>query len=146
MPRPGRPLLARDRVRFVGEPVAMVVAETRAVARDALEGVEVSYEPLPAVAGIDDALRGDSGGRIWDGAIDNIAFFWERGDEAKVDEALHRAAVLVAPATRPQPRSFPARWSRGQRSVIQRPRRPLHPLHLEPGRPLDQASSSPAIR
>ena len=56
MPSPGRPLLARDRVRFVGEPVAMVVAETLAQARDAVESVLVDYAPLPAVAAIEDAV------------------------------------------------------------------------------------------
>ncbi|MGH7091794.1 MAG: xanthine dehydrogenase family protein molybdopterin-binding subunit, partial [Stellaceae bacterium] len=44
-----QPLLAQDRVRFVGEPVALVVAETLDLARDAAERIEVSYEALPAV-------------------------------------------------------------------------------------------------
>lgn len=95
MPSPGRPLLARDRVRFVGEPIAFVVAETLDLARDAMESIEVDYEPLPAIAGIEEALEGDSRGRIWDGAPNNIAFFWERGDEAKVDDALRRAGTRV---------------------------------------------------
>ncbi|HYN40101.1 MAG TPA: xanthine dehydrogenase family protein molybdopterin-binding subunit [Rhodospirillales bacterium] len=95
MPSPGRPLLARDRVRFVGEPVAFVVAESVAAAQDAAESIDVGYEPLPAVAGIEEALQGDSRGWIWDGAADNIAFFWERGDEAKVDAALRHAVSRI---------------------------------------------------
>ena len=52
-------LLASDRVRHVGEPVAMVVAETLAQAKDAAELIEVDYEPLPAV--IDPVGRGEAG-------------------------------------------------------------------------------------
>jgi carbon-monoxide dehydrogenase large subunit len=49
--------LARDKVRYVGDPVALVIAETPYLAEDALEEIEVSYEPLPAVVNIRDALR-----------------------------------------------------------------------------------------
>jgi aerobic carbon-monoxide dehydrogenase large subunit len=49
--------LAQDKVRYVGEPVAIVVAESRYVAEDALEAMEVSYEPLPAVVDVRDALH-----------------------------------------------------------------------------------------
>ena len=52
-----RPLLAKDKVRFVGEPVAVVVAEDRYVASDAVEQVMVDYEPLPAAASIGAASR-----------------------------------------------------------------------------------------
>jgi carbon-monoxide dehydrogenase large subunit len=95
MPSPGRPLLARDRVRFVGEPVAMVVAETLAQARDAAEGVLVDYAALPAVATVEDATSDDAPVQIWDGAAANVAFFWERGDEAQVEAELRRAAHVV---------------------------------------------------
>ncbi len=53
-----QPLLAEQRVRFVGEPVAVVVADTRAAAEDGIEAVEATYEPLPAVLDLDDALAG----------------------------------------------------------------------------------------
>ena len=52
-----RPPLATDRVRFVGEAVAIVVAETKAAAVDAVELVEVDYDPLPAVIDMEAALR-----------------------------------------------------------------------------------------
>ena len=55
-----QPLLAESKVRFVGEPVAAVVAESPAAALDATELVEVSYEPLPAVVDLDDALSGET--------------------------------------------------------------------------------------
>src|SRR5512144_1789603 len=95
MPSPGRPLLARDRVRFVGEPVAMVVAETLAQARDAVDSVLVDYAPLPAVAAVEDAIADDAPVQIWDGAVGNVAFFWERGDEVRVEAELRRAAHVV---------------------------------------------------
>jgi len=53
-----QPLLAEQRVRFVGEPVAVVVADSRAAAADGIEAVEARYEPLPAVLDLDDALAG----------------------------------------------------------------------------------------
>lgn len=95
MPSPGRPLLARDRVRFVGEPVAMIVAETLAQARDAMESIEVAYQPLPAVATIEDALADGARVGIWEGAPGNVAFVWQRGDEAVVEAALAKAAHVV---------------------------------------------------
>ena len=52
-----RPLLALDKVRFVGDPVALVVAETRAQAVDAAELVDVDYDPLPVVVDMEEALR-----------------------------------------------------------------------------------------
>jgi carbon-monoxide dehydrogenase large subunit len=55
-----RPALAKDRVNFVGDPVVVVVAETRALAMDAAELVEVDYEPLDAVVQMEDALSADS--------------------------------------------------------------------------------------
>src|SRR5512146_732715 len=52
--------LAKDKVRFAGEPVVMVLAESRYIAEDALADVVVDYEPLPAVVDLDAALRADS--------------------------------------------------------------------------------------
>jgi carbon-monoxide dehydrogenase large subunit len=54
------PLLAKDTVRYVGEPVALVVTDGRYQGEDAAELVRVDYEPLPAVVGLDDALHGDT--------------------------------------------------------------------------------------
>ena len=55
-----RPLIAIDRVRFVGEPVAVVVAQTRAHAMDAADAVAVDYEPLPALIDPEAALQSDA--------------------------------------------------------------------------------------
>ncbi len=86
------PLLARTKVRYVGEPVAAVVAVTRAIARDAAELVEVDYEPLPAVVTVPQALAG--GVRIHEELPDNVLFRWHRtGGEP--DLAFRQAARVV---------------------------------------------------
>jgi carbon-monoxide dehydrogenase large subunit len=89
-----RPALARDRVRHVGDPVALVVAETRAAAQDAAEAVVVDYEPLPAVAATADARR-PGAPAVWDEAPDNVAFVWEAGSREAVDRAFAAAAHVT---------------------------------------------------
>src|SRR2546421_6460217 len=73
-----RPLLARERVRHVGDPVALVVADTREHAVDAAERVAVEYESLPAVAATADA-RKPGAPAVWNEAPDNVAFVWSAG-------------------------------------------------------------------
>src|SRR5579885_11279 len=89
-------LLAKDRVRFAGEAVAMIVAETLALAKDAAELVAVDYEPLDAVGTLEAAPFGPL---VWDHAPHNLCFDWAAGDEAKVqaafDAAAHTAHVEV---------------------------------------------------
>ena len=86
---PGRSIqrwpLATDRVRFVGDPVAVVVAEDGYVARDAAELVAVEYEPLPAVATAEAALVADAP-ILHEGWESNAAFRWEKvsGDPDRV--------------------------------------------------------------
>src|SRR6516225_9480353 len=78
---PPRPAIVRDRVRHVGDTVAMVVAESTAAAHDAAELVEILYEPLPAVVETAHAL--DPGQPVvWDMAPGNLAFDWGLGDGA----------------------------------------------------------------
>jgi aerobic carbon-monoxide dehydrogenase large subunit len=86
--------LAEDRVRFVGEPVAFVVAETRDAARDASELIEVDYAPLSAVTTIDDALA-EGAPRIWDDRPGNRSLAWDTGDEAATEAAFAAAAHTV---------------------------------------------------
>jgi aerobic carbon-monoxide dehydrogenase large subunit len=86
-----RPALARDRVRHVGDPVALVVAETGARATDAAELVAVDYEPLPAVAATGEATR-PGAPAVWDEALDNVAFVADVGDGDAVARAFERAA------------------------------------------------------
>jgi len=91
---PARPLLAGDQVRHVGEPVAVVIAETRDAARDAADLVMVDYDPLETCATVEQALAGDVA--IWPEAPDNIGFDWHSGDAGKVADAFARAAHVVS--------------------------------------------------
>jgi carbon-monoxide dehydrogenase large subunit len=86
--------LARDAVRYVGEPVAFVVAETVEAARDAAEAVAVDYEPLPPVISLTAAVLPQSAA-IWPEAKNNIAFEYHRGEMAPVEEAIRSAAHVV---------------------------------------------------
>ncbi|HLJ22029.1 MAG TPA: xanthine dehydrogenase family protein molybdopterin-binding subunit, partial [Stellaceae bacterium] len=88
--RPHFPALTLDRVRFCGEGVALVVADTAAQAKDAAELVSVDYEPLPAVIGMDEA-RAVEAPRLHEIAHGNVCFAWEAGDKAAVDAAVARA-------------------------------------------------------
>jgi carbon-monoxide dehydrogenase large subunit len=92
--RPDYPVLARGRVRFAGEPVALVVAETREAARDAAELIEIRYEPLPAVADLARAARPEAA-LLHPEAPGNVAFVWSAGDAAAVSEAFAAAARVV---------------------------------------------------
>ncbi|MEX2454717.1 MAG: xanthine dehydrogenase family protein molybdopterin-binding subunit [Rhodospirillaceae bacterium] len=87
---PPNPGLRKGRVKMVGDPVAFVVAETALQARDAAEAIEVDYEPLQAITRTADAL-GDGAGVVWDEAPDNLCFFFELGDKARVEEAFAKA-------------------------------------------------------
>jgi carbon-monoxide dehydrogenase large subunit len=91
--------LAQDRVRFVGEGVALVVAETLAIAREAAEFVEVAYEPLAASAeGVDAAEPGAV--CIWPQMETNVALDADVGDAAATAEAFGRAAHIVRVETK----------------------------------------------
>jgi carbon-monoxide dehydrogenase large subunit len=84
-------LLQSDKARFVGDRIAFVVAETLAEARDAAEMVEVDYEPLPAVALVEDAAK-DGAPKVWDDNPNgNVAFQLMIGDAAATDAAFAKA-------------------------------------------------------
>jgi carbon-monoxide dehydrogenase large subunit len=85
------PVLAAERVRYVGEPVALVVAEAAAQALDAAEAVRIECRHLPAVSDVKRAMAEDAP-QLWMGAAGNIALDWEEGDAAAVDAAFARAA------------------------------------------------------
>jgi carbon-monoxide dehydrogenase large subunit len=88
------PALATDRVRHVGQPVALVVAESPAQARDAAELVRVEYEPLPAVTTAKDALA-DGAVLLSEDIPGNIVLEWATGDEAATDRAFADAAHVT---------------------------------------------------
>jgi carbon-monoxide dehydrogenase large subunit len=89
-----RRAMAHETVRYVGEVVAAVVAETRGQAQDAAELVEVEYDTLPAVTEIDDALKPDAP-QIWQGAPGNQVGFNRFGDHAKAEAAFQAATHVV---------------------------------------------------
>lgn len=89
-----RPYLVRDRVRFAGEPVAMVLAQTEQAAQDAAEQVMVDYEELPVVADINTASAAGAA-TLWDDRPSNVAFHWRRGDPAAVEAALTACAHVT---------------------------------------------------
>ncbi len=117
---PGHPVLARERVRYHGQPVAAVVAEDRYSAADAARAVEVDYDPLPAV--VDPVEATDEGApTIFADAPDNVAVVTELGDEDATDEAFEAAdrtvdLDLVNNRLIPsaiEPRAAVARWDEG---------------------------------
>jgi aerobic carbon-monoxide dehydrogenase large subunit len=92
--RPRYPALVKDRARWVGDPVAFVVAETYYHAADAAELIEVDYEPLPAVVSAADAVK-DGAALVHDDCPNNICFVQIEGDKAATDAAFARAARVV---------------------------------------------------
>ena len=94
MYKPRYPVLAEDRVRWVGDCVAFVVAETVAQAMDAAELINVDYEPLPAVVTTADASK-PGAPQVWDGCKDNICFVELIGDKPAVDSAFAKASHVV---------------------------------------------------
>ncbi|MYI02924.1 MAG: xanthine dehydrogenase family protein molybdopterin-binding subunit, partial [Gammaproteobacteria bacterium] len=92
--KPPRPALAIGRVRHVGEPVALIVAETRARALDAAEAIFVEYDELPSVVETGAAMNGDAP-RLWDEAPGNRCFDWYAGDAEAAAAALDGAAHRV---------------------------------------------------
>jgi carbon-monoxide dehydrogenase large subunit len=92
--RPRFPALISERVRWVGDYVAFVVAETKYQAMDAAELIDVEYEPLPAIVSTADALAPEAP-RVWDDCPDNICFVHEAGDKAATEAAFSRADRIV---------------------------------------------------
>jgi aerobic carbon-monoxide dehydrogenase large subunit len=88
-----RPALVTDKVRYVGDPVAFVVAETVAQARDAAEAVELDIDPLPAVTNAEEAAQ-PGAPQLYDHIPNNVALDYHYGDTAKI-EAAFASAVHV---------------------------------------------------
>ena len=94
MKEPKHPLLAQGKVRYVGDHVAIVIAETLNQAKDAAELIEVDYEVLPAIVDAADARKA-SGTPVHDIAQDNTCYVWALGDKAAVDSAFAKAAHVT---------------------------------------------------
>ncbi len=92
MKEPAHPVIAHEKVRHVGDQVALVIAETVVQAKDAAELIEVDYEVLPAVA--DTATAAGNATAVHDDVPDNVCYDWGHGDAAAVDAAFARAAKV----------------------------------------------------
>jgi aerobic carbon-monoxide dehydrogenase large subunit len=92
--RPPYPALVSDRVRFVGDYVAFVIAETTHQAMDAAELIAVEYEPLPAVTATADAIA-PGAPAVWDACPSNVGFTHENGDKTATDAAIATAPHVV---------------------------------------------------
>jgi carbon-monoxide dehydrogenase large subunit len=95
MKEPPHPVLAQGKVRYVGDPVALVVAETSNQAKDAAELIDVDYDMLPAVVNVADALKPGAPLVHDDAAPGNKCYTWALGDKAAVDAAFANAAHVT---------------------------------------------------
>lgn len=95
MVEPGHPPLADEIVHYVGDQVAVVLAESRVLAKDAAELVAVDYEELPAVANLEQASA-DGAPLVWGDATGNVCFDWEIGDAAATDAAFEQATRVAS--------------------------------------------------
>ena len=94
MVEPERPILARDAVKYVGHPIAFIVAETPQAAQAGAEAIDASFEELPSVIGTDAARRGDAPS-IWPEAPDNTSFQWQLGNGEVVEAAIATAPRVI---------------------------------------------------
>ncbi len=130
-----RPVLALGKVRHVGQPVALVVAETLAAARDAAEAIEVEYDTLPAVTDAKDAI-GSGAPQLFDHIPNNIVFDWDNdtGDAKATDAAFAKAARVVSARPRQQSRRGQFDGAAQRHCRIRSGKRPLDALHRDPRR------------
>ncbi len=91
---PAWPILAQERVRFVGDMVAVVIAKSKAIARDASERIEVEYRSLPPVTSTAKAMAADAP-QLWPNAPKNVCFDWEIGDKPATDAAIASSAHVT---------------------------------------------------
>ena len=94
MVEPAHPILVSDRVRHVGDQVAVVIAETRSQARDAADKIVVDYEPLAACVATGQAMA-KGAPQVWDEAAGNLCYDWELGDADACREAFSKAAHVA---------------------------------------------------
>jgi carbon-monoxide dehydrogenase large subunit len=94
MNEPPHPVIAHDKVRHVGDQVALVIAESVKEAKDAVELIDVDYDVLPAA--VDTASASNPGQPlVHDGVADNVCYNWGHGDKARTDAAFAQAAHVT---------------------------------------------------
>ena len=94
MAEPKHPVLAEGKVRHVGDPFAVVIAETKQQARDAAELIEIELQDLPSTATVTDALK-PGAGQVHENAPGNICYDWHIGDKEATEAAFAKAAKVV---------------------------------------------------
>ncbi len=94
MAEPTHPVLAVGKVRFVGDAVAVVIAETRQGAKDAAEALAIDYQDLPAVASVLEAVK-PGAAPVHDEVLGNVCYDWHIGDKAVTEAAFAGAATVV---------------------------------------------------
>jgi carbon-monoxide dehydrogenase large subunit len=94
MAEPKHPVLAEGTVRHVGDPIAVVIAETKQQAKDAAEKIDISFQDLASVATVTDALKSGAP-QLHDNAPGNVCYDWHLGDKAATDAAFAAAAKVV---------------------------------------------------
>ena len=94
MVEPPHPVLAQGRVRHVGDPVAVVIAESRNQAKDAAEQISVSYKELPAITDAAEAIKPGKP-QLFEAAKNNLCYDWHIGEKDAVDTALKKAAHVT---------------------------------------------------
>src|SRR3984885_3917465 len=94
MAEPPHPVIAVGKVRHVGDPVAVVIAETKQQAKDAAELLSIDYTDLPGVANLTDAVAAGAV-EVHDGVAGNICYDWVIGDKAVLDGVFAKAAKVV---------------------------------------------------
>ena len=137
----GQSLLAKDRVRFVGDQLAVVVAETRQQAFDALDAITVTYEPLPVVTDAEAALK-PGAPQLHDAVPNNLMLHWSTGDKAAAEGAIADAAVVDPAALRQPADDVQHGRDAGLAGAVRPEHRRLHPVVEHPadlpGAPPDQ--------
>lgn len=111
MQEPPHPLLVADKVRHVGDNVALVVAESLAEAKDAAEAIVVDYDPLPAVSAASAALAADAP-KVHDDLDSNLCYDWEIGDAAAIEQTFadaHKVARVELVNSRVVPNAMEPR-------------------------------------
>ncbi len=100
---PGRPLLATNKVRHVGDPVALVIADSLAAAKDALDLIEVDYAELPAVVDPAEAVK-PGAPALWDEQPSNVALDWGSGRSQQMRRGVRQGGEDRDARSRDQPR------------------------------------------
>ena len=91
---PERSAIAIDMVRHVGDPIAIIIAETIEYAKNASELIDVDIEELPSVTSASEAIK-DNAPQVWNKTKNNLCFDWEMGEEEKINKAFKKADTVV---------------------------------------------------